>query len=399
MRGQNGLPIFIMALLLMQAILAQEPTTPTATNREGGFLLAGYGFTNFEKAEHELSNFSASFNPIMLWRPADRLLFESEVEFEVEEGTTEIGLEFAQIFYVLNDYITLGAGKFLSPNNNFMERLHPAWINKLPDMLFGVSGHGGVQLLASTQLGVQARGGIPLGASKLSYAIYVANGPTLNVEEDHGGATGEESVSSEGDEEGEGHGHGVGVPGTLNFSNSEDNNADKAIGGRIAFYPVPQLEIGYGFETAKVGSEGTHFADVRSTNHVVDFTYVTDVTPLKGRIDLRGQFIWLNVDNPNEEPLVFENKSTAGYGQIAYQPYLLESGFLKNVELVFRYDRLDLPEEALLNTDMKRVSFGLNYWLSASSAFKFAYERVTETGNEGEEETEGKFIGQFTLGF
>ncbi|HEB78832.1 MAG TPA: hypothetical protein ENI90_09945 [Methylothermaceae bacterium] len=100
---------------------------------ERKFLITGYGFAGFTNGKHSDSSFNAGLNPIFLWRLRDDIFFEGEAELELEDGETNISLEFAQLSYFLNDYVTLGAGKFLNPTNYFMERLHPAWINKLPE--------------------------------------------------------------------------------------------------------------------------------------------------------------------------------------------------------------------------------------------------------------------------
>ena len=65
--------------------------------------------------------------------------------------------------------------------NYYAERVHPDWINKLPDAPLAFGHDGGI--IAGTQLGVQARGGIPLGNARLGYAVYVSNGPSIVIEE------------------------------------------------------------------------------------------------------------------------------------------------------------------------------------------------------------------------
>ncbi len=380
--------VFLMVLSAQAAFSQDENAQGNANTTQ--FLLGGYGFVNFENEDGSPSNFESGFNPIFLWKLNDRVFFESEVEFELEDGGTAVALEYAQLFYVLNDYVTFGAGKYLSPINTFVERLHPTWINKLPTMPLGLSGHGGVPLMGGSQIGFQLRGAVNAGSGKVTYNGYVSNGATLNLPE-------EEVPGEEGGEEG-GHGHGVGTAGTLNFNNTSDNNDNKAFGGRVAIIPFPQFEIGYGIESAKVGDQDSPYSDVKALTNVVDLGFTRDFGFLKGRIDIRGQYVWLNVDNPDVHPLEFENNSNAGYGQIAFQPYNLENPFLKNVEFVARFDRLDLPAGAPLNIDQERVSLGLNYWLAPSTVFKIAYENKTLM-HEDEDETENVVIAQFSIGF
>ena len=88
-------------------------------------LLAGYGSAGFIAQDHGgTRQFNATFNPIFLWKMSDRLLFEGEFEAELEGHDTSLALEMAQISYLLNDYMTVGAGKFLNPMNYFVERQH-----------------------------------------------------------------------------------------------------------------------------------------------------------------------------------------------------------------------------------------------------------------------------------
>ncbi len=388
--------VLLSLIVPLNLTFAQAPTTPLSK-----FLLKGYTSTVFEKAGDENSNFETGFSPIFLWKHGDNLFFESELEFEVEDEGVNIGLEYAQLFYFFNDYVMLGVGKFLSPVNPFSERLHPAWINKLPDMPYGLSAHAGVPLLAGTQMGFQLRGGIPVGPTKFTYALFLSNGPSLIVEDSL--AVAQEGVLGRITSivSGQSEGHLTGGSGLLDFNNFKDNNDDKAIGGRIGLFLLPRLEIGYGFQTAKVGTKGTEFEDVKATNHTVDVNYVGNVGGLKGKIDIRAQWVWLQIDNPNIHPLEFENNSNAGYAQLAYQPNGVESSFFRNLEFVLRFDRLDRPdtEEAPFSVDIDRYSVGINYWVSSSSVFKFAFESATSNHPDGDSETESKFLAQFALGF
>ena len=333
-------------------------------------LITGYGFAGFADHKDEVSSFSAGFNPIFLWKPTDRLFFEGELEVELEGGDTMVALEYSQLSYLLNDYVTLGVGKFLSPNNYFMERLHPAWINKLPDkpLMFD----GDMRLLASTQLGAQVRGIVPLGATKIRYALYAANGPSLRT-------TGASA-------------------GALKFKTFEDINDNKAVGGRVGFFPIPQLEVGYGFEVANAGASGTAFGDVRAVARTVDLNYVRASARRKGTLDFRTQWAWLNIDNPNAGVLTFDNKREGAYAQLAYRPSKL-AGFIKEMEFVGRYDWLDLPRFAPNNADEQRWTLGLNYWLTASVVLKAAYEFGDRKEPGHAKENINAFLLQTAIGF
>lgn len=187
--------------------------------------LAGYtdvSFTSISGDGEEDSFGVGHFNPSFHWLYKDILLFEAELQFELEDGETNTELEYADLNFFVNDRLTVVAGKWLSPVGQFQERLHPTWINKLPDPPAGF-GHGGAQPLSD--VGVQARGGIPVGNSTLTYALGVGNGP-------------------------QGGHHGPELEGF-----TEDNNSNKAISGRVGFLPMPGLEVGGSFLTAKIPGE------------------------------------------------------------------------------------------------------------------------------------------------
>src|SRR6266478_1061400 len=82
------------------------------------FLLAGWAEGMFEARNGQVSTFSASFNPIFLWELTPKLLFDSRLEIEPSGAGTNLELEYAELSYLLNDYMTLGAGEFLTPSND-----------------------------------------------------------------------------------------------------------------------------------------------------------------------------------------------------------------------------------------------------------------------------------------
>ena len=290
------------------------------------FLLAGWADGMFEARNGQVSTFSASFNPIFLWELTSKLLFDSRLEIEPSGGGTNVNLVNAQISYLLNDYIALGAGEFFSPSNVFVERFEPQWINKLPDRPLAVY-HG---ILPNISIGAQARGGFPIGRTRVDYAFYVSNGPVLNTFDPR-------------------------RAGTLDFNSYTDNNDNKAVGGRVGFLPVPGVEVGYGFETSKPGFQGTSFSRVQALVQTVDLEVTRDSDLLKGRVNLFAQYAWSRVDHAVYDPdgslgfgpLAFTSKHDGGYAEIAYRPTKLDNDFLRNLEMIFRWDHLSRDPSGL----------------------------------------------------
>src|SRR5438105_3704497 len=207
------------------ALPVVEPEGPMLGTTK--FYIAGWAEGMFEARNGRVSTFSASFNPIFLWELTPKLLFESRLEIEPSGGGTNVNLVYAQLSYLLNDYMTLGVGEFFSPSNVFVERFEAQWINKLPDRPLAVY-HG---ILPNISVGAEVRGGFPIGPTRANYAFYISNGPVLNTSDRR-------------------------FAGTLDFNSYTDVNDDKAVGGRVGFLPVPGVEVGYGFETAKPGCQG-----------------------------------------------------------------------------------------------------------------------------------------------
>ncbi len=337
------------------------------------FLLAGYGTAGFTARSGEDPFFDAAFNALFLWKLSDRLFFEGEMELEFEDEATTINLEVAQASYLLNDYMTIGVGRFLNPMNFFVERQHMNWVNKLPDKPLAV--YDG--LFPESQLGAQLRGVIPIGPTKLEYVAFVANAPGLITAPDD-----------------------LSELGTLDFDNDANMGGHIAVGGHVGFIPIPEIEVGYGIQRSRVGPRDHAVENVLQS---ADFNYVRDSTYLKGLINFRAQWGWSHIgrfvyDANGEQgfgPFTFNNNRNGGYAQIAYRPTHVDNDILKNFEGVFRYDRLNQLHTPV-GFDEQRWTLGLNYWLNPSTVIKAAYEFDDKNGGARDRDA---FMMQMAVGF
>jgi len=331
------------------------------------FMLRGYSHSGFESVtvdkDTETNFVGGSINPILMYKQSDRLFFEAEFEGAFEDGAFEWTLEFADISYVINDYVTLRVGQFLLPFGTFGEKLHPAWINKLATKPLGF-GHDGIA--PTNDIGVELRGAFYLGSVKLNYQAYAINGPQLK------------DGSVELDE-----------AGMLNFGYTEDNNSNKAFGGRIGIFPFSNssMEIGFSGQTGNVGAEGSDYEDVTATLYAVDFSYVKSIKAIKSLIDIKAQYNGSSIDlggatfaKEDGDLYTFNNETSSYYAQIAIRPSLIKNKFFKNLELAGRWSEIFTPDGALWKNDKRRASIGLNYWLDWKTAIKVGYS-VTEGGS------------------
>lgn len=118
-------------------------------------------------------------NPVLLVPLGDRWLIESRAEFEGKfqrppgggpyGGPVNKHVDYAQIDYIASPYLTITAGRFLTPFGIFNERLYPIWIRALqPDPLI-------LPISTAPSDGAMLRGGFPVSPkANMNYAAYVS---------------------------------------------------------------------------------------------------------------------------------------------------------------------------------------------------------------------------------
>lgn len=360
-----------------QDSVSVNSTTKIADYLKSGqskFMLRGYYHTGIESmktGDEEVSRFNpGTIAPILMYKQSDRLFFEAEFEGSFEDGEFEFGLEYANVSYVLNDFMIIRAGKFLLPFGTFMEKLHPAWINRMSTVPLGY-GHDGI--LPSSEVGVELRGAFYTGSVKMNYQLYAVNGPQLKV----GGDEPEEV-------------------GMLSFGATEDNNLDKAVGGRLGIFPFSNssLEVGFSLFSGAIGDQESEYEELRTNMYAVDLSFVKNVPFLKSMIDIKGQYNLVQTDDasyddpeglPGDE-FTFKNESSAYYGQLSIRPSMSGNNFLRKLELVGRYSALETPEGALWEQNPTQTAVGLNYWIDWRTVIKIGYQ--TTDGLEEHDATE-----------
>ncbi len=331
------------------------------------FMIRGFAQFGLDASSDNVNFNMTSFNPVLLWRQGDRFLFESELEMEYMSNQFSLNLGYANASYVVSKGLTVKVGKFLIPFGTFGEKFHPSWVNKLSSAPLAV-GHDGISPMAD--IGVEIRGGLQLGKSKLGYSLYCVNGPRIK--------DGTEEPTE---------------AGMLSFENANDNNNNKAFGARIGFLPFANssLEIGASGYYAKPGSSKSPFAgdtmnqdlnykNVTALLTAFDLSYVKIISPLKSIIDIKGQYNLSNISkatyfNPEDTSrYTFTNNSSAYYAQLAFRPALVDNKILKNIELVGRYSVYNTPKGSLWESEQSQIEVGLNYWFTWRTVLKLSYQ-------------------------
>ena len=249
-------------------------------------------------------------------------------------------------------------------------------------------GHDGAA--PSADVGVQLRGGFGLGNGRANYALYVANGPRLEVEfeaheDDHGKFyVAKDDHDHGGDEpvDGEFELHGLETEG---FVNNDDG--EYVFGGRIGFLPRPNLEIGLSAATGEVGLYGEDGLIAGENTRDYDVFGVDFYWGLKN-FQLRGEYISQEVGGNTASVVPTKAELTAWYTQAAYRwPGSKWEG-------VLRYSDFSAIEE---HNDQEQVAFGLNYLFASNVIGKFSYE--INNGEADSRTDNNRFVMQLAYGF
>ena len=326
--------------------------------------LAGYADVGYSDTEGEPGSFNVgTFSPIFHYQYSETVMLEAELEFNINEaGAGSVGVDYLTIDYFMNDYAALIMGKFLSPLGQFRQNLHPSWINKMASAPVGF-GHD--QAAPNAEVGLMVKGGFPTGNGTSNYAVYVGNGPTLELE-----APDEIEM--------------IETPGL-----NKDGDGKKVVGGRYGiFIPSQQLDIGLSAATGetsiRTGSTGSYAYDTARSYDAVGFDFAWRVMGL----DLRGEYIKQEVGDQAASVAATGGEWEAWYIQAAYK---FDSS---NWEVAIRQSQYDTPHASV---DREQTAIGVNYVFASNFIAKFNYE-INENPNAGQ--TAGdRVLVQLAYGF
>lgn len=304
--------------------------------------LAGYGAVSYiaTRASGVNNSFGeVRFNPIFLYQYRDLILLKSEPELAIDaDGATVTKLEYLSIDLVVSDYAILVAGKFLSPLGQYRQNLHPLWINRLPS---APAGFGEEQALPMNEVGLQVRGGVPLGTARFNYVAYVGNGPELAA-----------------------NGMGMLMP-VMADGVTRDADGRPAVGGRIGLLPIPKLE--FGLSAARARATVTMNGGAPLTGDPLrDYdAYGADLNYSTGGLRLLAEYIAQKVGASAASVAPDAAVWRAWYAQASYL------FAIPGWEVALRYADYSAPEMA---RDQKQATAGVNYWFAPHVVAKLAYE-------------------------
>ena len=289
---------------------------------------AGY-FTNVDGGSTSLAPI---ISPVFLLPLGDRWLVEArgtfEGEFTRKQGNGAYGgnvgkeVDYAQLDFIANRYVTVTAGRFLTPFGVYNERLYPIWIRSLQrePLIFPIA--------TETSNGLMLRGGFEISPrAKLNYAAYFST-----------------------------------------LSSLDKLESDRAAGGRIGFFfPRPKVEIGGSFrqllQEERSRSVGFHFA----------------WQPTGTMLNLRSEYAWSSGQGSG-----YWVEADYRLAQIpVWQSAMRHLEIAGRVQQFFGHLDADEAEEySLPKTDTQHADLGVNYYFVDGLKATASYGReFSSSGN------------------
>jgi hypothetical protein len=293
--------------LLSVSLCAQDSERPIPIlTGNMGFIASGAG------QERELA---PQINPVLLLPLGNKWLIEGRAEFEGEiereepgdpfRGSVNKEIDYLQADYIVNPYVTVTAGRFLTPFGIYNERLYPIWIRDLQNtpLIFPLG--------TGSSDGAMLRGGFPINHKiTLNYATYF-------------------SV----------------------LSNTDKFEADRAAGMRAGFFlPGPRIEAGFSFrkelQEDRPNGFGFHFA----------------WQPLRLPLNLRSEYA------RTDDGSGYWIEGAYRLNQLPFwQKAMRKTEVVVRTQQFFAAPGIEedeAEEYGLFDVDTKQLEFGANYYLA-----------------------------------
>ena len=297
-------------------------------------IIGGSGFiTTFDGGEPHLGPLIA---PVILVPLGNRWLIESRTTFESDltqrpgssafHGKVVKNVDYLQLDFIANPYITVTVGRFLTPFGIFNERLYPIWIRNLqtdPLILPIAVGPSGASSGAMVRGGFQAT-----SAFNVNYAAYFS------------------ALS------------------TIRSGSATPLDSDRSAGGRLGmFIPNARLELGGSFQ---------HLLQNERSN---SFGFHGGWQPPSLPLELRGEY------ERSARGSGYWIEPAYRLSQVPFWQYAMG-----RTQLVARLQQSwvgELPSDSLPAVNTRQFEFGVNYYFRDGLRGVSSYGRqFSEMGNK-----------------
>ncbi len=314
------------------------------------------------------NTFALVFEPLVLYRLNDWILFEAEIEAGLPQGShAEFALPVATAQIFLNDYMEINAGIFDQPFGDWYEAQSALWVNRL---VTAPLPYGAEALIPPTDLGIQLRGSAQWGllGQDIDYTVWAANGPTFDT-----------SLSQP-----------VVGQALESPTNIGIQSHGRAYGARFRIYPLP-LDANLGrLELSASTYNGEWMGSLWLNGWGVDFAY------LRKDFQARGEFLETYRQMPN------------GAGSDNRQGWYVQAGYflqslgdlhlgdtvenaIHHLEPVIRYSGVNqraIVADEIQNTPAlafngspsifsphaREIALGLDYWIEPSIVWQTEFD-------------------------
>lgn len=360
-----------LILVLTPTLLAAQETTespqPKKTGgiydkpflfRSGDKFSAG-GYVDIElNANETSSSFTAHrFVPFLYGQISDRVSVASEIEFEYggavagdEETDGEIKVEFAQVDFMMAEWLQFRGGVLLSPLGRFNLN-HDSPVNDLTERPLVDQ-----QIIPTTlsEAGMGFFGTIEPGESSLlTWEAYLVNGFNEEI-----------LATEDGEPTGE-----VRIRGGRGSARTDNNNARSFV-GRLGYSPMLGLDLGLSAHTGR-------YTDRASSSESLTITAI-DAHFNRGLLELLGEYAHASTGLPNDVELSgSDNVGQDGFYVQANVHFLAGVAHsMPNSVLtgVLRFDQVDFDTDTTGDRN-RRLAIGLNFRPTEDTAFKLDVTR------------------------
>jgi hypothetical protein len=339
LRARTFAPAFVLITVLFMSIaacgqdIAQNSVNGQGDSQQEDYtlkavpVLTGSG-AYFTRVTGGKVQDAPSLSPLLLVPIGDNFLIEAKGALSDTynkssqgdyAGTVAYGMAYAQADYITR-YVTLTAGRFITPFGIYGERIAPNWIRDLQVTPLIVP------VTSGASLGGMLRGGIPAGTQKVNfnYAVY--------------------------------------------FSSNNTNHilaTDRSTGGRIGFFlPGPRLEVGASFQQV-LQADRAHSAGVH-------FVWQPNAVPLSLRSEYvrqsgtRGSGYWIESAYRLSQIHLLKAVEVVGRGQQFFAAGNLSAATIKKL--------------GALGLDTNQADFGMNYYFGSDVRASSSYGRQFALG-------------------